>query len=58
MNSRQRRKIWRSAKLSMELDEKEREVRKIAQENRRTRLDSFRFDLMGAIRRRDGECEE
>ena len=42
MNSRQRRKIWRSVKMSMELDEKEREVRKIAQENRRMRFNPFR----------------
>ena len=42
MNSRQRRKIWRSANMSMELDEKEREMRKVAQENRRARPNPFR----------------
>ena len=42
MNSRQRKKIWRSVKMSMELDEKEREMRQVAQENRRTRPNPFR----------------
>ena len=42
MNSRQRRKIWRSVKISMEMDEKEREMRKNAHESRRMRSNPFR----------------
>ena len=42
MNSRQRRKIWRSVKISMEVDEKEREMRKNAHESRKVRSNLFR----------------